>query len=530
YTNGIEFSVNGSRPRANNFLIDGQDDNDYQITGQAYQPTNIGAIQEVTILTNAYSAEFGRGGGSVTNYIYKSGTNNFHGDLWEINRNSALAAIPAQDAVANTISSNPHENENTFGFDVGGPIKKDKLFFFGTAQWDRERLSATGPVFTLPTAAGIETLKTAFPNNANVNLFLQAIGNLVSPGLNGLISIPTGMSGACPCVDAANFQTQNVQTAGNSVDWNIRMDWHMTDRDTLTGSFIRDTAKLSPDNFANPNALPGFQTEQEGPSEIARAQWLHTFSSRAVNELRFSNTDVSPIFSLAPATLANPLANLPWIQFGSDINFPSIGVDSAYPQGRSHHAYQIQEALSYAAGRHNIKVGADISYVSIHDTLPLNERGTIFYNEGGNYSSLGNFIADYTGEDPGTISRSSGNPNLNTSATMVSPYVEDAFHLRDNLTINMGLRYEYWGAMANALQYPAMNLAVGFGVPGQTFPDLFSARQVPDKRNFAPRLSLAYTPHWGHFLFGEDKTIIRAGYGVFYDGLFSNIVDQTAES
>ena len=173
-TNGIAFSVNGTRPRANNFLIDGQDDNDYGVTGQAYQPINYGAIQEVAILTNAYSAEYGRGGGSVTNYIYKSGTNNFHGDLWEINRNSALAAIPAQDTVANTVTKNPYDNENTFGFDVGGPLKKDKLFVFGTAQWDRERQAATGPVFDLPTAAGIATLKSLEPN-ANISLFLNSI-------------------------------------------------------------------------------------------------------------------------------------------------------------------------------------------------------------------------------------------------------------------------------------------------------------------------------------------------------------------
>src|SRR5579864_7808178 len=114
---GIGFSVNGTRPRANNFLIDGQDDNDYGLTGQAFQPVNYGAIQEVAVLTNAYSAEYGRGGGSVINYIYRRGTNNFHGDVWEINRNSALAAIPAQDTVANTVTKNPYDNQNVFGFE-----------------------------------------------------------------------------------------------------------------------------------------------------------------------------------------------------------------------------------------------------------------------------------------------------------------------------------------------------------------------------------------------------------------------------
>ncbi len=178
-TEGIAFTVNGTRPRANNFLVDGQDDNDYGITGQAYQPTNYGAIQEVAVMTNSYSAEYGHGGGSVINYIYKSGTNNFHGGLWEINRNSALASIPAQDAVTNPLTKNPFDNENTFGFDVGGPVIKDKLFVFGAAQWDREHQAATGPLgFNLPTPAGIATLQSLEPN-ANIALFLTAIGSLV---------------------------------------------------------------------------------------------------------------------------------------------------------------------------------------------------------------------------------------------------------------------------------------------------------------------------------------------------------------
>src|SRR5580700_1032285 len=96
FGNGINFSVNGTRPRANNFLIDGQDNNDNGIGGQAFQTANVEAVQEVTILTNAYSAEYGRGGGSVTNEISKTGTNDYHGDAWELNRNNSFAAIPAE--------------------------------------------------------------------------------------------------------------------------------------------------------------------------------------------------------------------------------------------------------------------------------------------------------------------------------------------------------------------------------------------------------------------------------------------------
>ena len=308
------------------------------------------------------------------------------------------------------------------------------------------------------------------------------------------------------------------------------MDWQAGDRDKLTGSYIRNNSDLSPDNFANPNALPGFQTQQGGPSELFRAQWQHTVSAKIVNELRFSYSSIDFGFDLTPATLANPLANIPWIQFGNDIDFPSIGVDNSYPQGRAHKTWQMQEALSYSAGRHTIKGGMDVTFLNVHDTLPLNTRGSILYNFGGGYSSLGNFIADRTGQDPGTVSRGFGNPNYNTSTTMYAPYIEDVWRVKDNLTLNLGLRYEYWGAIGNNLQYPSINTALGFGLLNAKFPDSFATPQVPDKRNFAPRISLAYTPHWGRFLLGEKKTVFRAGYGIFYDGLFANIVDNTLES
>jgi outer membrane receptor protein involved in Fe transport len=531
-TNGFGFSVNGTRPRANNFLIDGQDNNDYGIAGQAFQPLNYGAIQEVTILTNSYGAEYGRGGGSVTNYIFKSGTNNFHGDLWEINRNSALAAIPAEDAVVNPISKNPFDNENTFGFDVGGPIKKDKLFAFGTAQWDRERQLAAGPNgFNLPTAAGIATLKSLLPN-PNISLLLAAIGPLVGTPTSPSTTVALG-SGR-PDVEIGPFQVKDVRLASNSYEWNYRMDWHFTDRDTLTGSVIRSNETLIPDNFANPNALPNFQTEQGGPAQIYRGQWTRVISSNLLNELRLSYNDINFSFGLTPETAASPMANIPWTQFGNDINFPAIGVDSTFPQSRGHKMWEVQDALSYTRGNHTLKVGGDLTFLRLHDELPLNTRGTLEYNFGGGFTSLGNFIDDFIGQNPGSISRGFGNPNVNSRATMFAPYVQDTWRIKSNLTVNLGLRYEYWGALANVLPFPAFNIGQGIGALNITDPanyaDAFSFKQVPDKRNFAPRIGLAYTPRWGGFLTGEGKTTIRAGYGIFYDGLFSNILDNSAES
>jgi hypothetical protein len=541
---GIGFSVNGTRPRANNFLIDGQDDNDYALTGQAFQPVNYGAIQEVAVLTNAYGAEYGRGGGSVTNYILKSGTNSYHGDLWEVNRNSALAAIPAQDAVVNPISKNPYDNDNTFGFDVGGPLVKDKLFAFGAVQWRRERLLAFGPNGQfLPTAAGISTLQGLASSNPNISLFLAAIGPLVgTPTSPAPTFVPLG-SGR-PDVEIGRFQLQNIHTVLNNYDWNYRMDWQFTDHDVLTGSAIRDRLTLSPDIFGNFGALPSFETWQDLPAEIFRGQWAHTFSSALVNELRLSYTNLDLNFYLTGATAAGPLANMPNISFGNDIKFPSIGVTTGMPQGRSHTAWQVQEALSFSANRHTIKAGADITILNLQDRLGLDTRGSIFYNAGGppggpSYSSLGNFVDDFTGADPGTLEKQFGNPSLNAGATMFAPYIEDTWRIRSDLTLTMGLRYEYWGALANALQFPAFNTAAGVGLPNADasyatdpakFDSLFSFRQNPDKRNFAPRVGLAYAPRWGHFFFGDGKTVIRAGYGIFYDGLFTDISNTTAAS
>lgn len=529
FTNGFGYSVNGTRPRSNNFLIDGQDDNDYSISGQAFQPTNVGAIQEFTILTNSYSAEFGRGGGSVGNYIYKSGTNGVHAQAWEINNDSAFAADPAQNKI-NGVTI-PLFIENTFGFDIGGPVIKDKLFFFASVQWDRTRQRGTGPSQQfLPTAAGVTTLESLLPN-PNVQLLLNSLGGLTAPenpdGTGQFQPNCVALGNGRPCVNTGIFQLSGVPEAGNDRQQYYRLDWHLGPNDVLTGAYIRDDSTLSPDFFANPTNLPQFETLQGGPSQIFRGQWTHIFSSRLVNELRFSYTNIDFAFAQTSTTLSGPLANIPEIDFGADTGFPSLGVGSAFPQGRGHKTTQAQDALSYSVGRHTIKGGADITFLTVRDEVPFNSRGDISFVSGGGFSSLGNFVDDFTGQG-GSVSKVFGNPIINPNTTIYAPYIQDTWRVKSNLTFNLGLRYEYWGTLENSLQYPAINYSLGFGIPGSAFPSAFSFQQKPDKTNFGPRLGFAYTPHWGQRIFGQDKTVIRGGYGIFYDGLFTNIVDNTA--
>lgn len=540
FNNGVGYSVNGTRPRANNFLIDSVDDNDYGISGQAYQPDNIGAIEEVTVLTNSYTAEYGRGGGSVLNYIYKTGTNSFHGQAWEINQNSAFAADPAQNKFVGL--SNPYFNENTYGFSIGGPAIKDKLFFFGSAQWNPTAQLATGSTLVIPTASGVATLKGL--NNANANLFVEGLGGLVAPSQTSCLALgpdpTTGIDRGCVAVGL--FQ-QAVNSQGTDRSQYYRLDYHPSANDTISAGYVRDDSTLNPDLFANPSSLPPFNTQQGGPSQLFHAQWVHTASANVVNEFRYSYTNISFTFSPTAATLAGPLANLPNLLFDTDLTGPGgaaleLGIDSAFPQGRAHKTSQVQEALTYSHGRHTIKGGIDVTFLSVHDLVPFDSRGSIDYKLGGNftdaagsgtYSSLANFIDDFTGPS-GSINKVFGNPAVAPNVTLYMPYVTDTFRVKENLTVTLGLRYEYWGTPGNVLQYPAIDYKLGFGLPGAVFPNVYQFPQQGDRNNFAPRVGFAYTPHWGGRWLGDGKTVFRGGYGIFYDGLFTNILDNTASS
>jgi len=545
FTNGVGFSVNGTRPRANNFLIDGQDNNDNSIQGQAFQPINHEAYAGVTILTNAYSSEFGRGGGSVTNVISRSGTNKFHGALWEIYRGNALAAVPAESALGG-VTENPRDVENIFGFSFGGPVVKNKFFFFGTMQWDRARsdaAAATLPI-RIPTAAGVATLQaltSAQANLANRNFLIDSLG-----GLRGvaapftLVALGNGLDG----VARSNVQFGLVTRAEGSVasndrQLNVKLDWVPGTNDIVSFRYIRDDGALNPDFFNFPTALPPYDSQQGGPSQTYGGAWIHTFSPQMVNEFRVSYTQIAFEFGPTSATAANPLFTSPRITIGGT-GLPGIGFPSNLPQGRGHKTWQYQDAVSYTVGTHTLKFGVDITHLSVRDAIPFNTRGTIGFASGGDCGAvspttglpvvcpgLANFIDNFSGPSA-AISKVFGSPITQPFITTYAPYVQDSWHFRPNLTFTLGLRYEYWGTPENILDFPAINPSQGFGFLGVTFPTMYAFQQQGDKNNWAPRIGFAWTPRFMPSVFGNDKTVLRAGYGIFFDGLFTNILDNTA--
>lgn len=540
FTNGVGFSANGTRPRANNFLINGTDNNDNSINGQAYQPTNLEAVGEVSLLTNSYSAQFGRGGGSVTNVISKGGTNDWHGSAFLWNRNSYLAAIPKEDKLVG-VTENPVDNENIFGFTIGGPVIHNKLFFFASPQWDRERQTENGSTLTLPTANGIATLKAVQPTlsaggQANVQYLLNSLGSLVgvTPACKDASGNPIFCTVSLGNDSAGNprglVETGRVQRSGvgaksnDRQEW-FRVDWNASEKDLVSSYYIRDDGSLTPDFFNFPGSLPPYDSQQGGPSQIFGATWTHTFSPKVVNEFRTSYTNIGFTFGPTPATAANPLSqHALYTIAGMGSGFPGLGFPGNLPQGRAHKTYQYQDLLSYMVGRHTFRGGVDVNHLTVTDAIPFNSRGSIGFNAGLGYTGLGNFVDDFTGTS-GTIAKVFGNPVLKPFVTSYAPYVEDTWRVRSNLTLTLGLRYEYWGTIENSVQYPALN--VGIGVPNATFPGSFAAQEVSDRNNFGPRIGVAYTPRFWRRLTGGDRTVFRLGYGIFYDGLFTNILDNT---
>jgi Carboxypeptidase regulatory-like domain/TonB-dependent Receptor Plug Domain len=535
-TNGQSFSVNGLRPRANNFLIDGFDNNDNGIAGQAFQPNNIEAVQEVAVLTNSYSAEFGRGGGSVSNLTFKSGNNNLHGAAWEQYSGSDLNALAPEQAVSG-LTRPPQFVNNVFGFRFGGPAIKNKLFFFGTMQWNRNLgAQSTASLLTIPTAAGVQTLQS-IGANSNVDLLLGALGDLRAPTEAGTVDIGQRPNCPAPCSVGYGFYQRSDTGKSLSREWTVRADYAGTN-DSFLVRYTDSYGSLTPDLFANPASLPYADTMQGGPARLFGTMWAHTFSPTLLNEFRFSAQQIDFIFGPTASTLANPMAHLPQIWLNDTMYNVYWGGFSGgtFPQGRGHKTLQLQDAVSWTKGTHTLKLGVDLDILLIKDHIPFNSDGTMVVSGGGDCSAIGlgapgedsctdlaNYVDGYLGSG-GSISKQFGNPLISVPTTQQAFYGQDSWKIRTNLTLDYGLRYEYQPPDANnVLPYPALNR--------KTFvtDDFFAQHEVkPARHNFGPRFGFAYTPRFWQSVLGENKTVIRGGWGMYYDAFFTNISNNTA--
>lgn len=548
FSNGMNIQVNGARPRANNFLLDGQEINDVGIGGQAFQPSIPDIFQSVTVITNNASAEYGRAGGAVANLVTKSGANQFHGTVYERYSGSGLNALDGVTRQGKISGPPPpgyvppakaRYNQHQYGFTAGGPIIKDKLFAFGALYLSRLYGKETPSRLELPDANGLQQLNAI--GGPQVALLNQYLGN--GSYVNNFVSFPTaganqdgvvtrinvGPQPGCPAtgcvVTTGYFQRPNADQNNPDTQWMYRVDFNPREKDTFSFRYLHDRTSLTPDFFTNGSALPGFDTEQGGPTELGAGTWTHVFTPNIVNELRASEARLSALFSPTAGTAANPLYQLPTLSIsniGMDPTGASaLGPNQTFPQGRKEELYQVQDTVGITHGRHSIRVGFDIGRIIETDIIAMNSKGTLTFNKGGTYvSALGNFLQNQLGPS-GAATKTFGNTRIDPHGWRSGIFFQDDIKLSTDLTVNVGIRYDYLTNPANSLPFPGVD-------PANIYQPIGTVVKVKnDVNNFGPRVGFAYSPHTGGF-FGDGKNVIRGGFGVFYDSTFSNIVTNSA--
>ncbi|HEU4432089.1 MAG TPA: TonB-dependent receptor [Pyrinomonadaceae bacterium] len=520
FVQGTEFSINGLRPRGNNQLIDGLDNNDNSITGQVYQPTVRDAYSQVTVLGGDYSAEFGRAGGAVVNVITRSGSNQFHGSAYDIIQNSAFDALTPGQKSQSELTEVPQFSQNTFGFSLGGPVIKNKLFFFGTFQADLVRAGAVTGRAVVPTQNGLNQLRALFPAGASANLdqYLAIVGDL--RGQTNLINVPIG--GGRPDIEfgtATRFSAQPV----NTYDYLARVDWTSSDKNSVSFRYLANK-QLFTNQFPDPSTgitgsqFPGFEIDVPSLTQNMYISDTYVFSPRTVNEARFGYGRFNLFFGPRNADLAT---GGPQFLF-SGTTISTVGLSQSFPQGRIFNNWQFQDTLTHTRGNHTFRVGADILWQRAKQFVPINTRGTLTFAAGGDFPTFGNFLDAFSGVGTGAAAKVFG-PGLDyPNVTTYAFFINDTWKIRPNFTLNLGLRYENFGTVANNAAFPAFT---GFDAPLQT-----RVEQEGDNNNFGPRVSFAWSPHfengWVGTIVGRDKTVIRGGFAVNYDVFFNNILSN----
>ncbi len=519
FTNPNNFSVDGNRPRDNNFLIEGADNNDQGIHGQAFQPENLEAIQEVTFLMSSFSPQYG-GGGAVSNLLYQSGTNQFHGAVFERLLNSSLDATDHSTVLnlqGGGTAGKTKSRENIFGFRVGGPVLHDRAFFFVSGLWDRFRATGNLATLVLPTAAGYTTLNQ-YKSNPRIANLLTAYGGLI--GTNQLFATSQDL-GVDPVTSAsrgivtfAGVQ-RSIGNDANSRELEATGDIKFSDADKLRLRFIQapESSPYDPNFTAQ---LPKFDVYQNATTYNVGVTETHIFSASLLNELRLSWSRIGFREDLRPETYTNPLALAPAIGITGVTGY---GIPAGLvPQGRFQNTYQLQDDVSYSVGRHSFKLGFDIDDIRIKDGIPFNFYGAITYTGiPGGYSALANYLDDYSGTGGAGSTISFGSPTAYPVIWTQSYYAQDSWKVMPNLEFDFGLRYEYHGTPFNYLGYPGFNVNNPAAFPS-------NVPEVADGNNFGPRIGFNYQPVAG------GKTAISGGFGVFYSHIFSNIIDNVQGS
>lgn len=524
------YSSNGQRSNSNNFMVDGVDNNNYN-NGSVGQLPSVDSIQEFQVQTNNYSAEYGRNSGSVVNLVTKSGTNDFHGSVYEFIRNDAL---DARNFFADPTAAAPELRLNQFGTTFGGPIHKDKTFFFFNYEGSRERAGIT-KVTVVPTQA------------QKMGQFQDSMGNTVtvpvtatSAALFLLYPNPnTNLPGG-------NFVSSPILT-GDTDQALLKLDHHLGANDLITArySYTRSSQVAPFSGGQQTTAIPGYGVINSGSIDLASLGYTRFFSTSSFNEFRLGfqrNTGLT--YNQAGPQAATYGFNTGWpagspFNLGNIPNFTmagglvsnggsisNLGSNNNNPGALYQNTLQFVDHFTHLTARHTMVFGTDIRNIRDNRFYALDEIGQLTFSGTLNPQGIVNPLVDFAEGLPSSSLHFIGDSHRSYRTTSFDFFAQDSFKLRSNLIFNYGLRYEF-----NTPIYDATGRASTFR------PNLFSTYLSPtadqtnlatlqasgmilenqgglynaDYKNFAPRLGLAWSVD------RQNMTVVRVGYGIFYD-------------
>ncbi len=508
------FSVNGAREDANNFLLDGVYNLDPKLNTFGVRPS-VDAIREFEMLTSTYDASFGRNPGAQVNVILNSGSNDFHGSAFEFHRN---AALDARNFFAPASEPDPKYIRNQFGGSLGGPIKQNRTFFFADYEGTRSREGITR-ITNVPTALerngnfsqsafGVPTnpfTGMPFDNGIIPGFFINPIGRAIA----ALYPLPNRN------VPLQNFVSSPILRDDND-SFDVRIDHNLTNRTQLTFRYsFGDRDLFEPFTGPSFSLVPGFgdTVKRRSQNGMGALTWLLTPS--LVNESRVAFSRVASSVT-QEASVLNSAVGLPTVSprdrdlglsFITITGFSPLGDEGNNPQHGVTNVYQFINNSSYVHGNHIVKFGADVRFTQQNAFRDVESRGRLQFSP---FLTLtNNALADLL----------LGFPLVNSVARVDNPqqvrthslnfFLNDSYRVTPRLTLNGGLRYEYNSPPVDAEDRATIYdtatrrlVPVGTnGVPRSGF--------EADKNNFAPRVGFAWSLN--------EKTVLRGGYGVYYD-------------
>src|SRR5215212_849360 len=526
------FAVNGQRAQSNNFLLDGGDSNDLAINvPDAVQGFSPDALQEFRILTNTYSADYGRNSGAIVALISKSGTNEYHGNLFHFFRNRVLNATPFFNNAAPAFVGlrKPQFNTNEFGGTIGGPLHLPR---FG--EGGRSIISGTDRTFFFFSYLGFRRRQgvsntATVPTQAQRNI-INAVG---TPEAKALLAL----------IPAANSGSTLFSSASNSLDrdqFSIRGDHRFSDKNSMFVTFFNEDQVFTNPYAFGGSTIPGFGTLGDLRFTNVVVSDFHTFSARSVNEFRFSwhqrdTLSVVPVNHTSPSDLGiqgivpdDPSAiGPPRVDI---TGFSTFGNTIQGPQGRDDNTFQYVDNFSHNRGNHHFKWGGEHRNYYQNQTFTFINSGLYIFT-GQMAGILGKplipgltaALTDFArGDVLEYIQNSAGTPRYETQN--YSAYIQDDWKVRPNFTLNLGLRYELDTPLVDSEDrvntfrpgqqstvFPTAPLGLVFpgdvGIPRSTY--------QTDKNNFGPRVGFAWD------VLGNARLSLRAGYGLYYDTVIS---------